>query len=234
MLRFLRNLLVSPRNAFHWWLDYVYVAFHQVKATLLRTDFAKYRNGDANKPEIILLPGVYETWRFMQPIADMLDREGCRLHIIEGMGYNSKNVEDAARLVAGYVHEKDLRDYVIVAHSKGGLIGKYILMHDREKRACGMVAIATPFSGSVYAKFFWVKAINVFSPNSPILQLLGKSTKVNKKIVSVHGMFDPHIPSGSHLEGATNIQLPVRGHFKLLGDARVHQAVREGIDKLVY
>ena len=56
--------------------------------------------------------------------------------------------------------------------------------------------------------------------------------EVNRRIVSVYGLFDPHIPGGSHLEGARNVQLGTRGHFLPLSDPRVHEAILEGIGTL--
>jgi hypothetical protein len=55
---------------------------------------------------------------------------------------------------------------------------------------------------------------------------------VNAWIVSVFGRFDPHIPDGSMLDGATNIRVPVPGHFRILGAEETHRAVLEGIERL--
>ena len=45
---------------------------------------------------------------------------------------------------------------------------------------------------------------------------------VNGRIVSVFGHFDPHIPDGSALDGATNVLVPASGHFRVLGSRQTH------------
>lgn len=47
------------------------------------------------------------------------------------------------------------------------------------------------------------------------MQLL-REERVNEHITSVYGVFDPHIPEGSMLPGARNIQLDTAGHFRIL------------------
>ena len=59
--------------------------------------------------------------------------------------------------------------------------------------------------------------------------LLGRETSVNGRIVSIFGPFDPHIPDGSMLEGATNVRVPTAGHFRVLGTPVTHRAVLDAI-----
>jgi pimeloyl-ACP methyl ester carboxylesterase len=47
---------------------------------------------------------------------------------------------------------------------------------------------------------------------------MSRELTINSRITSIYGPFDPHIPEGSVLPGATNIELPVAGHFRILGD----------------
>ncbi len=72
-------------------------------------------------------------------------------------------------------------------------------------------------------------SIRAFLPGNGTIVMLGRETSVNGRIVSVFGVYDPHIPDGSALEGATNVQVPGFGHFHLLGSPRTHQAVIDGI-----
>src|SRR5690606_5039800 len=121
---------------------------------------------------------------------------------------------------------QDLRDVLLVAHSKGGLIGKYAMLHeDPDGRIERMIAIATPFAGSVYARLFLVRAIRAFSPRDPTLRMLGEQLEVNRRITSVWGAFDPHIPGGSRLDGATNVPLRTSGHFRIIGQMELLDAV---------
>jgi hypothetical protein len=45
----------------------------------------------------------------------------------------------------------------------------------------------------------------------------------------VFGRYDPHIPDGSFLEGATNVRVPAVGHFRVLGAHETHTAVLDGV-----
>jgi hypothetical protein len=114
----------------------------------------------------------------------------------------------------------------IVAHSKGGLIGKYALDHlNSRHRLERLIAIAAPFSGSPYARWFINRAVRDFAPTTAIIRELQSATTHNHRITSIYGTFDPHIPGRSALAGATNLELPVKGHFRLLADPLVIQAV---------
>jgi triacylglycerol lipase len=228
MRRFLKKIIQALVYWYYWTLDYLYVGFWQVLGFFHRTDIHSFLqpSWQAHKKQVILLPGIYERWEFMKPIADALITAGYSVHIIEGLGYNTGTIEQAAEVVERYMIYKDLRNCVILAHSKGGLIGKYLLSFSGEKRRfAGMVALNTPFGGSLYAYLFPFASLRIFAPTSPLLTLLAKAEGVNKRIYSIYGRFDPHIPGGSFLEGANNIQLPTYGHFRIINDQRVHAEV---------
>jgi len=226
LYRGVRELLI---NGWAWVLDYLYVSFWQVYGFFVRSDAKKYKSGLASKPHILLIPGIYENWRFMKPIADMLHKKGYRVHIVSALGYNTGGIETMADIVLSYLKESALQDFIIVAHSKGGLIGKHLLLSFPSLRIGGMVTLNTPFAGSPYAHLFPMRGIRIFLPNSPTLTSLAENTIINKKIVSIYGIFDPHIPQGSFLDGANNVQLRTRGHFRIMSNAEVHSAVLQGI-----
>jgi hypothetical protein len=128
--------------------------------------------------------------------------------------------------VEAYLEEHDLSDVIIVAHSKGGLIGKFIMMDsDGPQRVDRMVAITSPFSGSSLARYTVLPSLRAFAPTDPTIRMLVAEQFVNARITSIFGSFDPHIPDGSELPGATNIRLPVAGHFRILGDRQLLAAV---------
>ena len=69
-------------------------------------------------------------------------------------------------------------------------------------------------------------------PSDETIVSLGRETSVNGRIVSIFGRYDPHIPDGSLLEGATNVRVPAVGHFRVLGAPETHRAVLDGIAML--
>ncbi|PRZ12560.1 esterase/lipase family protein [Nesterenkonia sandarakina] len=220
-------------NLSAWIRDYAYALRRQASGLLRGPDPQAYRRPDSQKPAVLLLPGIYETWAFMQPVANVL-REGCYdVHAVVDLGYNGGTIADMADLVDEHIRRERIGRCVLVAHSKGGLIGKLLLTRRLDSDLIlGMVTLNTPFEGSPLARLLPLPAIRLFLPRSPELTELGASQEVNSRIVSIYGRFDPHIPGGSHLEGAHNVQLGTRGHFLPLGRLSVHEAILEGVRRI--
>jgi hypothetical protein len=116
-----------------------------------------------------------------------------------------------------------------VAHSKGGLIGKHLMLGASGNRITRMIAIATPFAGSVYANYLPTRTLRAFRPSDETIVMLGEGITANERIVSIYPRFDPHIPAGSFLAGARNIELPVAGHFRILSDPRLLHEVQTNL-----
>lgn len=206
----------TPLQAARWWAeDYLYALGAQLRSAFSRTRPDEFLSG-SGRP-VVVIPGVYEDWRFMLPLVRRLHKAGHPVHVVTLLQRNLLAVPKAAELIAAYVHARDLEDVMIVAHSKGGLIGKYAMMSlDPEARVRGMVAICSPFSGSRYASFMLLPSLRAFSPRDAVTVQLSREERVNERITSVYGLFDPHIPEGSVLPGARNIQLQTGGHFRIL------------------
>ncbi|MFT2526131.1 esterase/lipase family protein, partial [Escherichia coli] len=78
---------------------------------------------------------------------------GHPVHVVAGLGSNRRPIAESARQVADLLVGRDLSDVVLVAHSKGGLIGKHLLAFaPAGSRVRAMVAVATPFGGSRYSR----------------------------------------------------------------------------------
>jgi triacylglycerol lipase len=175
---------------------------------------------------------VYESWRFMRPLAAALHRHGHPVHVVQKLGYNLGTIPEMARLMAELLAERELTDVVVVAHSKGGLIGKYAMLHhDPEGRIRGVVAISTPFAGSPYARWIPIAAVRAFVPTDVTLAALTADLVTNSRITSIYNSFDPHIPGGSHLEGAVNIRLRTPGHFRILSDPELVPTVLAALER---
>jgi hypothetical protein len=229
-----RKIKQLLNNNYFWLLDYFYILRAQSLGVISRSQASSYQNPQSPLPSIILIPGIYEKWQFMEPIAHLLRSHHYDVHVIEDLGYNRRGVEDMARMVNDYIHAANLHEVIMIAHSKGGLIGKFLLANpNADGKIKGLIALNTPFSGSLYAYLFLLfKSIRIFTPRSPILTYLAKNQQVNASIVSIYGQFDPHIPRGSKLEGARNIQLETYGHFRIVDDPLVHAAILEALSYL--
>lgn len=202
-----------------WLVDYAYVIVWMVRAVLGRGR-PEGRLHTASQPlsPVLLIPGVFESWRFMQPVAEHLYRQGHPVHVLDQLGYNTGAISEMAGIVSRYLQREDLDDVTIVAHSKGGLIAKQALADpDSFSRIRHVIAVNTPFSGSRYAAVFLLPSVRMFAPNGPVIRALSVDIAVNRRITSLFSVFDPHIPETSRLEGAENIVLPTIGHFRPLG-----------------
>ncbi|MEN0102040.1 MAG: alpha/beta hydrolase [Curtobacterium sp.] len=208
-------------------LDWIYAARWQI-SSLGPTTADDYRDGDQSA--VVVIPGVYETWHFMRPLMDALHDRGHPVHVVAVLRHNVRPVPVSAADVMAYLVEHDLRDVVIVAHSKGGLIGKYAMTElDGDGRIDRMVAVSTPFAGSVLADLAPVPHLRVFRATDPVLAGLAQQLETNSRITSVYGVFDTLIPGGSELTGARNVRVPVGGHFRILGDPSTRDVVLDAV-----
>jgi pimeloyl-ACP methyl ester carboxylesterase len=207
----------SVARAARWWVqDYLYALGRQLGSAGSRTSPDDFLSG-AGRP-VVVIPGIYEDWRFMLPLVKSLHAAGHPVHVVTLLNRNRRAVPRAAELIAAYIRATELDDAMIVAHSKGGLIGKYVMMSlDPEVRIRGMVAVCSPFSGSRYAALMLLPSLRALSPRNAVTLQLSREERVNERITSLYGLFDPHIPEGSVLPGARNIQLDTGGHFRILG-----------------
>lgn len=226
-------LLVRRELRRAWWRtqDYAYVVHRQVAGLLHRGEADVYQHPERPvPPAVVLIPGVYESWQFLHGLASALHSHGHPVHVLPTLGYNRAPIPASAVLVGRYVAEADLRDVVVVAHSKGGLIGKLaMLREDPDGRIASMVAVNTPFAGSSYARWVPLPAVRAFVPTDATLVALAAELEVNSRITSVHSRWDPHIPAGSVLEGATNVEISTPGHFRPLADPELERIVLDAV-----
>jgi triacylglycerol esterase/lipase EstA (alpha/beta hydrolase family) len=157
------------------------------------------------------------------------------VHLFPRSGHVVPKVRHGAHAVRTFLEEKGLTSVVLVAHSKGGLIGKYLMAHhNTDERVKGMVAVASPFSGSAMAKLIPHDSFRELQKDSEIIKELEKNSDVNARIVSVIPEYDNHVwaTRGSFLNGAENIEVPVHGHHKVLFSPRVVAAVLSAVERL--
>lgn len=245
-----------------WATDY----YHMIKGGLAMTihiNPPKHYLGHVlpEKAPIIIIPGILLRWGSMKHLADKISHLGHPVYIVPQLKYNLHTIPTSAKIVRtitihaipklghilpnlpsgakaimDIVGKHNLQDAVIVAHSKGGLIGKYLLAHyNKDHRVKGMVAIATPFTGSALARLIPRNAFRELHENSKIIHDLEEHAAINHQIISVFPEFDNHIwaTKASYLDGALeNIQVNIYGHHKVLFNKDVEQKVLESIEKI--
>src|SRR3954453_21542116 len=101
---------------------------------------------DGSLRPVVILPGIYESWHYLGPIAERLNEAGHPVHVIPTLGLNRAPIPRTAELVHSQLVEHGLTGVAIVAHSKGGIVGKHVMaLDDRDGRVDRLVAIASPF-----------------------------------------------------------------------------------------
>lgn len=204
-----------------WWAsDYTYAVNRQARGLFSTTAPESMSTGELSP--LVVIPGVYESWKFLLPLLTQAHERGHPIHVIPPLQLNLRPVVDAAAQVTTFLEQHDLSEVVILAHSKGGLIGKHVMIQpEGMNRVKGMVAVAAPFGGSSYAKFMVTPKLRLFSPHDATIRALALEEEANSRIVSIYGSFDPHIPAGSELAGAKNVELSTGGHFRILAHPQI-------------
>ncbi|WP_052207391.1 esterase/lipase family protein [Sinomonas humi] len=178
------------------------------------------------KDDVVLIPGIYEPAGFMDPLRRWLQERGHRVVVLPELGYNRRTIPATAEVAAARLRELGVRDAVVIAHSKGGLVGKLLMTaYTHEGLVARMLAIGTPFEGARYSRFAPTRPLRSFYPGHPVLGSLAKNLVVNARIVSVGARFDPLVGRSTRLEGGHNIVLPVIGHFWILASPELRAVV---------
>lgn len=218
-----------------WMIDYLYMFYGQLIMLINKTPSKDYLDPTKpNKESIILLPGLANCWGFLKKIADQISFQGYPVFVIDKLGYNFRDIPSQAKIVNDFIKNHNLNNVILVGHSKGGLIGKYLLVYfNQNKNIKGLIAIATPFCGSFPAKYIPFKPYQEVALNSQLIQDLQSYEEVNQKIISITPSFDDHIWVDKHrnLKGAENIKLDVKGHSKIVFDQETIDQVIHGIKK---
>lgn len=219
-----------------WAVDYLDAAAVHTRSVLKWRVPDAFSTGEPGKPTIVLIPGVYERWSFLRPIAERLNASGYPISVVHGLGYNRRPVVETSERLARALERvsSNPAGRLIVAHSKGGLVGKHLLVTRRDDlQLLGLVAVCTPFGGSRYARYVLGQTLRAFIPTNETIVSLGNNSSVNAHIVSIFGGFDPHVPDGSMLVGATNVQVAADGHFRILHRPETLDAVSDAVELLV-
>lgn len=230
---------IEPAEVLVWGRDYAFAARMHLRSAL-----------DARSPSVVGLPGarvqvvlvqgVVERWHFLEPLARRLVRAGHGVRLVPELGRNLAPIVEAAevvdRVVDGVAAAHPEARIVLVGHSKGGLIGKRVLVQRALRpdaaQPAGLVALATPFAGSTRARLLRGSAIREFDPSSEILAALAAERAADARIRLVLPRIDPHIPGNALPEGMAGVRLRSSGHFRPLATREAAEAVLAAIAEL--
>ena len=78
-----------------WWVrDYLYAAGRQLLSAVSRTSPDDFLGG-TGRP-VVVIPGVYEDWRFMLPLVRRLHQEGHPVHVLTLLRRNGLAVPEGS------------------------------------------------------------------------------------------------------------------------------------------
>lgn len=186
-----------------------------------------------NKPAVILVYGLLGSWGFLKKIGDKLSLNGHPVYIVKELGHNLDSIPNNAKIIEKIINKNKLKSVIIVGHSKGGLIGKYLLLNYNKKNYIkGVIAIASPFNGAVLAGKIPLNSYKELTPESEIIKYLSENIKVNKKIVSIFPSWDNYVgKNSSNLVGAKNVEINARGHNAILFAKETIEKVVSAVEK---
>lgn len=116
------------RRLAFWIADYCYVLRSWIRVARSRSrPWPEPVAGQPDAVGVLLLPGIYESWRFLEPLALRLLAAGHPVHVAP-LGLNRAPVRASADRVHAALAGLPPGPLVIVAHSKGGLIGKQLML----------------------------------------------------------------------------------------------------------
>ncbi|MDO5746203.1 MAG: alpha/beta fold hydrolase [Actinomycetaceae bacterium] len=171
---------------------------------------------DKTLPTVILIHGLAESYRAMNTIAQALHVRGYTVISVPSARFMRQSIDDLSEIIHNVIRDNDIKDCILVAHSKGGLVAKCVLAK-QPQLIRGVIALATPWMGSTMTRFIpWRSSIHELSCDSSTIRALAQSTKYHSRIVSLSPQQDEQIPSGTWLRGAINRQIPIRGHQRIL------------------
>ncbi|QUW18810.1 hypothetical protein [Agrococcus sp. Marseille-Q4369] len=230
---------IDPAEVAVWARDYAFAARMHVRSTL-EPAAPKALGIPGSRVHVVCIPGVIEGWHFMEPLAKRLVRAGFAAHFVPELGRNVAPVLDSAPVVGAVVDRVAAAhphaSIVLVGHSKGGLIGKRLLvdraLEPAKPQPAGLVTLATPFAGSSRAALLPGEYIREFDPSNAMLAALAAERSADARIRVVLPQIDPHVPKNRVPDGMRGVRLRESGHFRPLATAEAARAIVAAIDEL--
>jgi len=173
-------------------------------------------------PPVVLLPGITRKWGFLKKLADKISEAGYPVYALPDLKRNMMSIPRSARIVEKLLASQNIKGAILIGHSKGGLVAKYLLAKSSERKNIrAATTIATPFLGSEIARLSLSKAYQELTPESKIVRELAKNRAINRKIYSLIPVYDNLLPQQkSYLPGGHNLIINARGHHTIVFDPR--------------
>jgi alpha-beta hydrolase superfamily lysophospholipase len=186
------------------------------------------------KGDIVFLQGFNEGWVFASKLGNELNKIGYKIHHIKALDHNFYSLDTSIEIVKKYLQKQDLKNVVMISHSKGGLVGKAVL--DDEKftdKIRHLIAIAPPFKGTIFG-YAAILSLHELKPYSKKIKRIVDNRKNYHKIHVLHSKIDNLvIPNSSFkIEGMKRTQLDTVGHTEILENKKTIEKIKEILQKV--
>jgi alpha/beta hydrolase family protein len=197
--------------------------------------------GCADTDSILLLHGLAQSPRMLQPLRRYLDSEIARPTFDLPLGVGLGDIRDTAMRVHRELAEQGVRRCDIVGYSLGGLVATYLLKClDQGRRIRRVITLGTPHGGVPLLTDWrrlltrWWRSGDQMRVGSGFLdQLVRIPSPTGTSILSIAGAEDPIVPpSAARVEGpqCRNLVVPGLNHWTLPASRRVHRCIRHVLE----
>ncbi|MDO5729395.1 MAG: alpha/beta fold hydrolase [Actinomycetaceae bacterium] len=184
-------------------------------------------------PVALGIPGVLESWRFLETWAQALYDDGWDVHLLPQMRSMNGPLHMLSRRLDAYLEEHELTNVYLFSHSKGSLVGKMSMVGAHAERIAGLVALGAPWAGSSVASIApTIMGVDNLRPSDPIVRHQFMDQRVNNRIVTIQAQWDQHVPAGSWLPGAHLVTIGAWGHNWLLESPVATRALVDWMGRL--
>lgn len=183
-------------------------------------------------PSIVMIPGVWEEWGVLTRWGSALYNAGYDVRYVPHMDRVLGPIDDLARDLLDWMEHERIDKTVIVAHSKGGLVGKRAMIIASD-RFVGLVACGTPFRGAPLARLLPpASKMRDLTPENTDVTSLADDLPSNHKTVLIEATWDQNVPRIGVLPGAVHLTAPIKGHNALLGDKETAKLIAETVNHI--
>lgn len=200
--------------------EYKLIAKTKTLRTVYKNPPENWKEG--TKGDIVIVPGWHESWHAFLFLANNLNDNGYKIHVIENFITTNKCAE-LAKLVADKVTQIDSTNIILLAHSKGGIVAKYALDNHSiiKNNVYKIITIASPFKGT-YTGYLSFHNIDELLPDSNIITQLIPEVS-NSKVFNFYPKWDNHIIPNKNLrlDGAHNKVIDINGHTRIMEAAEL-------------
>jgi len=207
-------------------LEYLLIAYKQLEPIFKPQPSIKWQN--CHKGTIILIQGLHESWTFLESIGNHFNQKGYKILTIPQIKTNTIPTLEAVKICKRFIEKQNLINLIIIAHSKGGIVARYLLQDlTIANRIDKVISIATPYKGSRLVAI--LPNAHDLSPDSPTIKTIQIPLSGENKTYNFYPIFDNHIiPNDSLiLPSIHNHKINIVGHTRILEANQTLESIRK-------